>query len=126
MSGRPAVAIGILMAVCSCGGSAALSGADMAKTGSGAFSCNFAKQASRYCTDQTWSGDFTEADAQNACTSFGGTKVTMCDRTGAVGGCRTTQSSASGTLISTTWFYDGTVDTIRAGCAPINGVFVSP
>ena len=111
-----------------CGDGPDTAAPDMILAGGGSYSCNFPMAMGRWCTDDVWTGTAnSEAAEANACKSFGGAKVAVCDRAGAVGGCRTTKTGASGTTTSTSWFYQGTVDMVKSACTTtLKGTFVTP
>lgn len=66
-----------------------------------------------------------------SCTSAGGTWSTVgCNRTGALGGCKTTSNVGLSTVTQISWFYSGgyypTADAIKQSCGSSSGIYVTP
>jgi hypothetical protein len=79
------------------------------------------------CTDWAYPAQYADffADAQADCEEEGNTFGTACDTTGAVGGCRTTDTGAPGITV-TTWVYSGTTADVMAYCTTLTATFVTP
>jgi hypothetical protein len=55
-----------------------------------------------------------------------GTAGSGCSHDKAIGGCLVTSMANGVTISTTTWFYFGTLVSVKSGCAAAHGTFVSP
>jgi len=84
--------------------------------------------ANNLCVDYHWTaGDYSTAQASQACRELGGTSGDRCSHAGAIGGCQVALITSPGHTLSTVaWYRTGTVDTIAAQCRASNGTFLTP
>jgi len=83
-------------------------------------SCAFTQSGIQVCAE--FSGGRTDLTADSCASTFRGTySDAQCATAGRVGGCR----MVTGSVTATTWFYAGSVATIRAAC-PGGSTFVMP
>ena len=66
-----------------------------------------------------------------SCASSGGSWSTVgCNRTGALGGCKTTSNVGLSTVTQISWYYIGgyypSADSIKQSCASSNGMYLAP
>lgn len=90
-------------------------------------SCDNPMGGARMCSEWAYPAEYAGLfdGAQMDCEEDGGTFGETCDATGAVGGCRTTDTGAPGITV-TTWVYTGTVSDVMAYCTSLTATFVDP
>lgn len=90
-------------------------------------SCDNPMGGARLCAEWVYPAEYADLwdGAQADCEEGGGTFGETCDATGAVGGCRTTDTGAPGITV-TTWVFTGTEADVMAYCTSLTATFVSP
>jgi hypothetical protein len=120
----------VLCVSCGSSGSGSTTGTGSGTTGGSSggnsVSCTGTSGGQKTCGVETWTGSFSTSDFEAACQTKSGTIGTSCDLTGAVGGCKMTETVGSIIVVTTSWFYEGTSQDIQTACAAGGGTFVSP
>lgn len=95
---------------------------------SGSFSCDVVDSGGTHtCTESEWTGiTETSATLTSSCQSGGGTAVSSCTHTGALGGCKIVVKMGGGSSTNTAWYYTGTAATLMQSCSDVSGTWVNP
>lgn len=118
----------LAIALSACGGGSDNNGEVDAGGGGNTYACDYPGSgvATHFCNDYTYDTDITTqmlSTLDSACTGGGGTVVTACDTTSAVGGCQTTITGYSQIV----WHYDtDSAAALETQCTDAGGTWVTP
>ena len=95
---------------------------------SGSWSCDAKTVAGLgWCIDDAWSGGRYDPTPLVAdCRRAGASVISVCERSGSVGGCRETALEGQATLIATQWWWGQNAAQLMHYCVANGMTFVSP